>query len=152
MHSPKDDGITHINIYSKGATVLGRQLSNFALTPFVHTDYGQFASVEGLWYYVGTGCRHEVLRTLHGYAAKKRGSEFTKVEKEHFNDIILEGIRCKLRQHHDLRRLLAESSLPFAHYYYYGVIGNANVIELPQYDWIVAEIERIRTVIQGGRK
>lgn len=143
---PSEDGVTHINIYSKGATVLGRQLSNFALTPFIHTDYGKFASVEGLWYYVGTGCKHEVLRTLSGYKAKQVGKEFMKVDIEHFNEIILEGIRCKLRQYPSIRQLLTDSTLPFAHYYYYGVIGSANVIELPQYHWIVDEITRIRDV------
>lgn len=33
MINPLEDGITHINVYSKGATELGRLLTNFAHTP-----------------------------------------------------------------------------------------------------------------------
>jgi len=35
MINPEEDGITHINIYSKGKTDLGRMLSNFAKLPFI---------------------------------------------------------------------------------------------------------------------
>jgi len=40
------DGVTHINIYSKGKTSLDRALSNFAHTPIETVD-GKFASIEG---------------------------------------------------------------------------------------------------------
>ena len=45
MIDPKLDGIEHINIYSKGKTELGRLLTNFAQTPFIHPEYGRFESV-----------------------------------------------------------------------------------------------------------
>ena len=45
---PKDDGVTHINIYSKGQTELGGLLSNFSRTPFVHPKYGELAPFFGL--------------------------------------------------------------------------------------------------------
>jgi hypothetical protein len=47
---PSEDGVTHINVYSRGNTELGRLLSNFAHTPFSHPEFGEFASVE-------CGCR-----------------------------------------------------------------------------------------------
>jgi hypothetical protein len=62
--NPHKDGIDHINIYSRGKTEVGRQLSNFAHTPFTHKDYGYFNSVEGLWYYLITGCKHENLSKM----------------------------------------------------------------------------------------
>lgn len=49
MFEPKNDGIDHINVYSGGATELGRLLTNFAHTPF-ENEYGKFESVEGFWY------------------------------------------------------------------------------------------------------
>jgi hypothetical protein len=48
IYKSKDDGITHINIYSKGKTELGRWLSNFTYHP-IETEDGKFDSVEGYW-------------------------------------------------------------------------------------------------------
>jgi len=65
MLDSKMDGVTHINIYSKGKTKLGRLLTNFAHTPFTHAEYGQFASVEGFWYWIRDGKdSHNMSRTL----------------------------------------------------------------------------------------
>jgi hypothetical protein len=68
---PKQDSVSHINIYSKAATQLGRMLSNFYHAAFEYGKYGYFESVEGFWYYYFTGQKHEHLRTLYGIAAKK---------------------------------------------------------------------------------
>lgn len=143
---PKDDGVTHINIYSKGATQLGRDLSNFAAMSFVHPEFGYFRSVEGFWYFLKTGCKHEEFRTTTGFKAKQLGKTLERVECPGFNQHVLEAIRCKLRQNVCLRIALTASTLPFAHYYYYGDIDDPHVIDLPQYDWIVDEITRIRDV------
>ncbi len=67
----EEDGITHINIYSKGKTELGRLMSNFALSPFSVPQHGEFKSIEGYWYWLSTG--DESLRDLYGYEAKKAG-------------------------------------------------------------------------------
>ena len=48
----EDDGVTHINVYSKGATALGRALSNFARIPVVVVPNGRFESVEAYWYWL----------------------------------------------------------------------------------------------------
>ena len=50
--TPQNDGITHINVYSKGKTTLGRWLTNFAHTP-IDTIDGHFESIEGYWYWLG---------------------------------------------------------------------------------------------------
>jgi hypothetical protein len=47
----KQDGINHINIYSKGKTELGRLLTNFARTP-IETPFGHFESGEGYWFWL----------------------------------------------------------------------------------------------------
>lgn len=149
MINPAEDGVTHINIYSKGATELGRLLTNFAYTPFNHDIFGQFASVEGFWYFVKTGFKHDHLRDLHGVAAKKEGKQLEAAHFPYFQQAILSAIRCKMRQP-KLLQLLAESTLPFEHYYY-GTPDNAKVIELPQYQWIVDEFERIRSLLHARK-
>ena len=47
-----DDGVTHINVYSKGTTALGRALSNFAHIPFMVVPNGRFESIEAYWYWL----------------------------------------------------------------------------------------------------
>lgn len=74
--NPDEDGITHINVYSKGKTELGQLLSNFAYTPFVHSEYGKFNSIEAFWYYYFTGCKHDDLKLLYGYKAKEKGRKY----------------------------------------------------------------------------
>lgn len=153
MINPDEDGITHINIYSKGKTELGRKLSNFAHTPFSMDDYGEVASVEALWYYLRTGQNQPNLKSLYGYTAKKVGRSLMErypdqiVEiDDNFKEAILEGIRCKLRQNKDILTLLVRSDLPLEHYYYYGKGGNYKVYDLPEYKWMTEEIERIRQI------
>ena len=143
---PTLDGIDHINIYSKGRTEIGRMLSNFSYSPFTHPRYGYFKSVEGFWYWLKTGKRVEILRNLYGFNAKREGKIHGVVECENFNQEILEAIRCKLRQNRFILEMLVESNLPFEHYYWYGSIDNPKVYNLPEYNWMIDEIDRIRTV------
>lgn len=69
------DGVTHINVYSRGETAVGRWLSNFTRCS-LETEDGNFESIEGYWYWLTT---HDCeLRELHGFLAKKVGREFLK--------------------------------------------------------------------------
>lgn len=142
---PKNDGIDHINIYSKGKTEIGRLLTNFAHTSFIYNDL-KFESVEAAWYFFGTGQIHHFLRNLHGAKAKIEGRKFPKINLDNFNEIILECIRCKFRQNRSLLLQLANTDLPLAHYYFYGSEDNPKIYYLPQYQWIVDEIDRIRSL------
>ncbi len=150
---PAEDGDTHINIYTKGMTQLGRDLTNLAPLGIVHPQYGSFSCIEAFWYWRKTGSKHDQLRTMTGFQCKKLGKTLEKVECPTFNEDVLEAIRCKLRQHKGLRIALTASTLPLAHYYFYGERNdNPKIIMLPQYDWIVDEIERIRTVCKEHYK
>lgn len=156
--NPFEDGKTHINIYSKAKTELGKKLSNFAYSPFKHPIHGKFDSLEGYWYWIATGKKHEDLRNLYGYNAKKRGQEIIKEEntpkesEERFEkeDIenILEAIRCKFRQNKEILQMLIDSDLPLEHYYcWFGKNNDSYKIQvLDDYYWIVEEIERIRRI------
>lgn len=154
MHNPENDGITHINVYSKGKTELGRLLTNFAHTPFTFEPYGTFQSVEAFWYYYLTGCQHESLRHLYGSQAKKAGQSVRddRIDKTtgltpHQKETILEAIRCKLRQNKEVLTLLRESTLPFTHYYAFGTFeAGYRIKDLPEYQWIIDELSRLRDI------
>lgn len=152
---PVNDGRSHINIYSKGRTELGRLLTNFAESPFFHPEYGRFKSVEGLWYWAMSGHNYQELRELSGFPAKRRGMEILRQQERHyshenpiFRKIITDGIRAKLRDNHNILEKLIESTLPFEHYYWHGDLNDPKIKYLPQHDWMVDEITELRSIYQ----
>ena len=120
---PTKDGLDHINIYSKGKTLLGRLLSNFAQTPFICLD-GKFSSIEGYWYWLGLeeSPRREELRLSAGWFAKKLGRELRGEDwnsDPNFENKIIADLQSKLEQNPQIQDLLKDSILPFKHYYAY---------------------------------
>lgn len=166
---PIEDGVTHINAYSKSRTRLGRMLSNFTKSPFELEGYGRWASIEGLWYALSV--QREVwdtLRPLHGFKAKKVGRELRKTHplpqtktagddwtlesQQEFRDTICAALRAKLRDNSDIREALRDSgSLPIRHYYFYGDVEGPSppkVTEPTQGRWIWQHYERLRAELQ----
>jgi len=146
MYKPEDDGRTHINIFSKGNTELGRWMSNFAKQTMTCPEHGTFDSMEGFWYWLKTGKQHDDLRYLHGALAKQLGRTFEPVyfDPDEFNRQILLMINKKIRGNPKMRMQLANSTLPFTHYYVYnGTIKQAG------YEWITEHWERIRGKLRG---
>ena len=142
MLNPAQDGQTHINIYSKGRTALGRGLSNFAYTPFTHPRDGRFASIEAYWYWLSTGSVNDTLRPLHGYTAKTEGRKSgPKVLVNEFEYQIEWAIYEKLWQTPALNIALANSTLPFTHYYCY---GETKVVMPPNSEWLLQIFEEAR--------
>ena len=142
----EDDGISHLNIWSKARTELGQAASNFALTPFTHPDYGGFASIEALWYWLATGMQHSELRRLYGVSAKTAGKRLPRVEmdSEKFQSIIKEAIRLKFEQTPGLKKLLTESLLPFEHYFVYGHDNDVIRDQRPRHGWQTDYLEHLR--------
>lgn len=150
LPKPEHDGVSHINIYSKANTPLGRFLSNFNGPP-VDTEDGRFATVEGYWQWLRTPERwpdRDAFRDAGGYEAKK----LSKRVKDAYDDrpgvdtafkrkiarVILQKIITAGRV-----REVAESALPFTHYYMFGdrqVAGS--------HRWVVDTIERIREILK----
>lgn len=129
------DGITHINIYSKGKTELGRYLSNFTYSP-IEIDNITFNSIEAYWYYLLTG---EVnLCSLHGFKAKQEGKKLNKIREidDDFINKIKSALDKKIKASPDFMKLFYKSSLPFKHYYMYG----DKVVEAG-YEWICEHFE-----------
>ena len=112
-----EDGANHINIYSEARTELGRKLTNFARTPFVHPQYGNFESMEGYWHWCSTGKQSDNYRSKYGLAAKTAKRNRSVVIYDHFEEDIISGIHCKLSQHRTIYESLMASTLPLTHYY-----------------------------------
>lgn len=144
---PQNDGITHINVYSKGKTDVGRWASNFQLAPFSHPKYGRFSSVEALWYWLSvpeTEPARDILRFSHGTEAKKlgrrlRGQDW--VRTPNFEADIKAGIRAKYEAHPAELEALRATALPLAHYY----VMYGKIFYVPDADWILAELDAIRS-------
>lgn len=111
------DGVDHINVYSKGATELGRLLSNFAHTPF--TGGGRrFASVEGWWHWFCTGSKIHYLADLYGFKAKQEGRKYERVRVPNRKVLYL-VYEVKILHNEYIREMLVNSTLPLTHYYNY---------------------------------
>jgi hypothetical protein len=144
------EGLTHINIYSRSQLSLGRWLSNFAYSPIV-TEDGNFNSIEGYWYWLGVleGAEgRDRLRKLHGYSAKEfgrkiRSANLCMIPEEEFKRKILAAIDLKLKSDLNNLKLLAESELPFSHYYEYkGKRVDAG------FGWLVDHFTQRRTLLK----
>ncbi len=150
--NPEEEGITHINIYSQGVTELGRLLSNFAYTPFIHPEDGKFDSVEGYWYWLLTEGHflRDNLRFLSGTDAKFTGRRMTNEyspnpkDKDFIRKVCI-ALDCKVEQNPRIKELLIDSKLPFEHYYVY----NEKVVESKEHKWILAKWESIRRTLKG---
>lgn len=147
--NPEEDGKTHINVYSKGKTSLGRFLSNFALSPFTCED-GNFNSVEGYWYWLGTNHPdRDQLRKLVGFEAKQVGRVLNapdwKENDPEFKSKILKAINAKILMDTDAKDILKKSTLPFRHYYVYG----GKVVEPKDGIWILEHLEWIRKTLKS---
>ncbi len=148
MFDPREDGITHINIYSKGNTTLGRFLSNFWETE-INTSLGTFSSIEGFIYFLGSN--NEELRTLAGPEAKLKGESSDKnirLPEPVFKNLIKQAMLEKLQNNKYFKELLISSTLPLTHYYVYG----KKVITAPKWDWQIEEWEKIRREFQNGTR
>ena len=142
MWNPEDDGIDHINVYSKGRTELGKFLSNFAYS-VINTDDGLFWSVEGYWYWLGTdNPEREKLRKLAGFQAKQFGRKLRAKDwqsTEEFKNKILKAIKIKIENYPQYKKLLINNILPLAHYYVYG----DKIVNVPAAQWILDGILEI---------
>jgi hypothetical protein len=147
---PDGDGKTHINISMTGATELGRQLTHFAVTPFIHPIYGPFKSMEGFWHYIKCEEADDLFRTLSASKAKSHAKSKPTVFRENFIQIINEANFYKIEQTPGLKELMVESSLPFEYYYLFG--PNQLQIEPKQAKWLCSGFEEIRRLMKAGKE
>jgi hypothetical protein len=115
---PATDGIDHINVYSKGKTLLGRQLSNFSECNITIEHEGFFRTLEGYWYWLST--HDDRLRTCLGAEAKKLGRSLRGKESNETPDFVRRfrhALDLKLDGNPQLLKSLREKKLPLDHYY-----------------------------------
>lgn len=139
------DGISHINIYSKGRTSLGRALSNFTYTPISTVD-GDFNSIEGYWYWLNCSDAYPFkndFRKLVGNEAKQRGrlagcrdwSDIPLFKLKIYNAMLV-----KLITHDEILLEFLTNKLPFRHYY----VFKDKIIEPKEGQWIIEMWEFLR--------
>lgn len=144
---PENDGIDHINVYSKGNTELGRFLTNFAHSPFECED-GHFESVEGYWYWLST--KDDDLRLLHGWKAKELGRKLEGqdwCEESEFKRKILASIKQKIDTYPEMKERFKNSNLPFVHYYVY----NEKIVKPKEGKWIMNFLESFRKELNAQK-
>jgi hypothetical protein len=139
MQKP-EDGIDHINIYSKGHTLLGRALSNWDEC-HIEISIGFFRTIEGLIFYLGSF--DERLRHCTGFEAKKLGEKVDRkirLPEDVFKRFIIAAMYRKVENDDGLRSALINSDLPFDHYYNF----SGKIIRPTKWMWQVEEWEKIR--------
>lgn len=139
--SPFDDGATHVNIYSRGRTALGRFLSNYAISP-ISTEDGEFKSIEGYWYWLSV--QDERLRRMSGYAAKKLGRQLRAPdwrEDPEFRRKVTAAMAAKLLANPDMLAQLTRLELPLDHYY---VVSGDKIVRPQHGRWVVEFYEAVR--------
>lgn len=139
----ENDGVDHINVYSKGQTEIGKLLSNFSHFPFNCED-GHFESIEGYWYWLST--KDDRLRKLYGFQAKQLGRELRGEDwcsEEWFIEKIKKAIKIKFKA---MKHLLIKLDLPITHYYCY---GDKQVF--PKEDWITEFMQKEILEIQNEK-
>ena len=160
-----EDGITHINMYSKGKTKLGRMLTNMSNIEFkviLNKKEVTFKSLEGYWYFLQIYFLTKKINydfvDIDCFEAKIKGKEIlanidrgmTEETYERFKGYIIKGLQSKLKKNSEIYTLISENNLKFAHYYYY---GNGEFTQtLPQYNWIVEAVEKISEEIKQEQK
>lgn len=141
----EDDGITHINVYSRGVTALGRSLSNLAECNIEHQYFGHFRTLEGLWFYMKTGFKEDQLRIIRGLAARELGKSLPSNHYPLFNKMFKLGMIEKIDRNPQLKHQLIENELPLAHYYTYG----KKIITLDHHQWQLDFWGLLRTTLKA---
>lgn len=130
VYHPSTDSIDHINVYSKGKTLLGRMLTNPSDVGFKHPLFGHFRTAEGLHFFLKTGMVDREYSVLSGFEARKKGKADHKRYQHNprFDELMRMGWICKIAQNPELYTLVHHNKLPLTHYYFYGKEDNCKVI------------------------
>lgn len=132
------DGVDHVRIDAVSKTRLGRYLANTARTPFRVPVMGDFESLEGYWQFLSTGCRVQELHKVYGRSALLMGHSSRRIERMHFRDHIVTGLKAKIIQSPCLGDLLQENTLPFA---LYELDDNGDPVS--HHDWFIKALDSI---------
>ena len=155
------DGVTFINIYSKGFTPIGRKLSNLYVSKPFQWNGIPVSTIEALWYWTKLSTKISVedlvtlrrIFTLNGFEAKKLGQQIQRkydwtdapdYMTEEFKTVIIEAIKLKINSDKELKQEFVFSVLPFKHYY----VSHMGEHHLPEFDWMIKAISDYRYELQ----
>lgn len=151
---PKNDGKTHINTHSKTHSRLGEILSPPFETgePLHHPLLGHFRTVENAWCWINTGGNRDRLRTLLPSEARHitRLSEKFKCDK--FRELIRDITIVKLKHNNDWWVEMADSTLPFDHYFLRGKGKDQLAVRPAHSDMYIGILNEVREIARGNKK
>lgn len=146
---PSLDGVSHLNVWSKAKTELGRSLTNMAPIGVKIDKVGYFSSIEGYWWYVATGSIYNDFLHMTAFEARRYGLTLKRVDDPDFKTKIKSAILTKLRSNPWILDELKRSDLPLTHYYVYGKEPDKCVVRPANNSlWVIDYLESLR----GGRK
>lgn len=158
LPDPDQDGVTHINVhFNLAQNPLGKQLSTYYVSPFVHHYFGPFRCVEGFMLYVKTGCVEDRFRKLTGARAKTLFRALIKSKEltnHRITPLVYEEIQkmatwAKLVHNPVMMDLFKQSTLPFDSYFLH---GNGNVPIRPDDGVIMIDnLNQLRALVHAGK-
>jgi hypothetical protein len=165
-NDPNCDGVSHINIWINSKSQLGKMLSHFYESPFIHPYFGPFNSMEGFWHYIqnlrideksGMLVGDDTLRSLSGMSAKNYGKKLQWRHVDNFHEIIIAANYYKIEQNPELLKLFMQSEVPLDYYYLFTPVGDAEglsdvVVRPAGYRWLVEGFEELRKMFQHDER
>jgi hypothetical protein len=153
MIDPTQDGKTHINIWAKGATFIGKFLAPRTLCELSMPE-GRFLCVSAYWYSLISkedsrlshvnGWETELLATQLSPLPKKQQLPATELQAK-----IKKALDQKLKWSEYWMGEFTESTLPFLQYH---LDAEGNVVdESKKYRWLLSHLEARRTLLQQRR-
>ena len=153
MIDQTQDGVTHINIYSKGANWLGKFLSHRTLCE-LNMSEGRFLCLAAYWYHLT--CKEDSrLNRVHDWETELLATQLSPLPKKQqlpaaeLQAKIKKALDQKLKWSEYWKEEFTESTLPFL-YYHLDAEGNV-VDESRKYRWLLNHLEARRTLLQQRR-
>jgi hypothetical protein len=153
MIDPKEDGKTHINIWAKGATFIGKFLAPRTLCE-LNMPEGRFLCVAAYQYHLT--CKEDSrLNRVHDWETELLATQLSPLPKKQqlpaaeLQTKIKKALDQKLKWSEYWMEEFTESELPFL-YYHFDTEGNV-IDESKKYRWLLNHLEARRTLLQQRR-
>lgn len=137
-----NDGIDHINIHHTARTNLGKALSAYGESVFMHNRWGRFLTVHGFMSWLCSPKQPDNFRTMSGTRVERAMFRQETVMVHNFYFVFFDATWQKIKANKELYDALAANTLPFDHYYYQTVSKDPLVI-------IRSRVQSSITVIRG---
>lgn len=151
------DGVDHINTHHHADTELGKALSMYGDYEFNHNKYGRFRTIHGLVSWLANPNQPDEYRTMTAF--KVQQIRQSKVQDQYipdFHHLIVDATWQKIKAYPELKKVLAESTLPFDYYYYNFVQGENGKdrvrIRNNSSRWLIAGFEELRKAAREDRE